>query len=113
MQFVLEGGSIDKPLTFDVGLIPVCSPNACKGVFNPNVTIFLSNCANGLHFSAFHFIIHYYTIGIESMIIHNKYLILACVATKEPRSISIFIFYFNFIFFLFLFATTLLHYAFW
>ena len=45
MQLVLEQGSIDKPMTFDVGLkqlvfIPVCSPNACKGVFNPNVTIF-------------------------------------------------------------------------
>ena len=53
-------GTIDKPLTFDVHLIqlsfiPVCSPNACKGVFNPNVTIFQSNCAEGLHFSAFHF----------------------------------------------------------
>ena len=50
MQFVLERGSIDKPLTFDVGLynsvfIPVCSSNACKGVFNPNVTLFQSNCA--------------------------------------------------------------------
>ena len=34
MQPVLERGSIDKPLTFDVGLIqlgfiPVCSPNTC------------------------------------------------------------------------------------
>ena len=48
MQFVLDRGSIHKPLTFDFGLynsvfIPVCSPNACKGVFNPNVTIFQSN----------------------------------------------------------------------
>ena len=58
MQLVLERGSIDNPLTFDVGLIqfsfiPVCSPNACKG--NPNVTIFQSNCAEGFHFSAFHY----------------------------------------------------------
>ena len=35
MQTVLEQGSIDKPLTFDVGLIqlsfiPVCSLNTCK-----------------------------------------------------------------------------------
>ena len=35
MQPVLERGSIDKPLTFDVGLIqlsfiPVCSPNTCN-----------------------------------------------------------------------------------
>ena len=49
MQFVGESGSIDKPLTFGVGLynsvfIPVCLPNACKGVFNPNVTLFQSNC---------------------------------------------------------------------
>ena len=48
MQPVLERSSIDKPLTFDVGLIqlsfiPVCSPNT-----------FQSNCAEGLHFSAFH-----------------------------------------------------------
>ena len=36
MQLVLKRDSIDKPLTFDIGLIqvfiPVCSPNACKGV---------------------------------------------------------------------------------
>ena len=35
MQPVLERGSIDKPLTFDVGsiqlsFIPVCSPNTCN-----------------------------------------------------------------------------------
>ena len=35
MQPVLERGSIDKPLSFDVGLIqlrfiPVCSPNTCR-----------------------------------------------------------------------------------
>ena len=57
MKLVLQPGSIDKLLTFDVGLIPVCSPNACKGVFNPNVTIFQSNCAEGLHFSAFHYLV--------------------------------------------------------
>ena len=28
-------------------------PNACDGVFNSNVLIFDSNCAEGLHFSAF------------------------------------------------------------
>ena len=53
MQPVLERGSIDKTLTFDVGLIqlsfiPVCSPNTCKGVFNPNVPLFQSNCTEGL-----------------------------------------------------------------
>ena len=60
IQPVLERGSIDIPLTFDVGLIqlsfiPVCSPNTCKCVFNPNVTIFLSNCTEDLYFSAFHY----------------------------------------------------------
>ena len=34
--------------------IPLCSPKTCKDVFNPNVTTFQSNCAEGLHFSAFH-----------------------------------------------------------
>ena len=33
--------------------VPLCSPNTCKDVFNPNVTAFQSNCAEGLHFSAF------------------------------------------------------------
>ena len=32
--------------------VPLCSPNTCKDVFNPNVTAFQSNCAEGLHFSA-------------------------------------------------------------
>ena len=38
--------------------VPLCSPNTCKDVFNPNVTTFQSNCAEGLHFSAFHFLIN-------------------------------------------------------
>ena len=33
--------------------VPLCSPNTCKDVFNPNVTAFQSNCAEGLHFSVF------------------------------------------------------------
>ena len=49
-------------LTLDVGLmqlnfIPLCSPNACKGVFNQKVIIFQSSCSEGLHFSAFHLIL--------------------------------------------------------
>ena len=44
----------NKALTFGVGSIqPLCSPNTCKYVFNPNITTFQSNCAEGLHFSAF------------------------------------------------------------
>ena len=60
MQIVLEQGSIDKPLIFNIGLLQlifilVCSPNAyaCKGVFNPNIPIFPPNAAEGLLFSAF------------------------------------------------------------
>ena len=34
--------------------VPLCSPNTCKDVFDPNITTFQSNCAEGLHFSAFH-----------------------------------------------------------
>ena len=41
--------------------VPLCSPNTCKGVFNPSVTKFLSNCAEGLHFSAFHYNFYYYS----------------------------------------------------
>ena len=59
MQLVLQQNSIDKPLTLTLVecnsvFIPVCSPNACNGVFNPNVTIFQSDCDEGLHARAFH-----------------------------------------------------------
>ena len=36
--------------------VPLCSLNTCKGVFNPNVTTSQSNCAEGLHFSAFRYL---------------------------------------------------------
>ena len=60
MQIVLERGSLDKPLNFNIGLLqPIFHTSmftyACKGVFNPNIPIFLPNSAEGLHFSAFHF----------------------------------------------------------
>ena len=44
-------------MTFDIGSIQLSfrSPNTCKVAFNPNVTTFQSNCAGGLHFSAFHY----------------------------------------------------------
>ena len=49
MQTVLEQGSIDKPLTFDVGLIqlsfiPVCSLNTC------NISVKLCRGFAALHF---------------------------------------------------------------
>ena len=50
LVLVLEQGIIDKSIYFDVGLIQL-SFKACKGVFNSNVSIFHSNCAEGLHFS--------------------------------------------------------------
>ena len=53
MQPVLERGSIDKPLTFDVGLIqlsfiPVCSPNTCNisGTNLVNITVCSINPRN-------------------------------------------------------------------
>ena len=66
MQIVLERDSIDKSLTFTICLLQlifhiyilVCSPNTYAGVFNPNIPIFVSNFAEGLHFSAFHYKIY-------------------------------------------------------
>ena len=65
MQTVLEQGSIDKPLTFEVGLIqlsfiPVCSLNTC------NISVKLRE---GLHFSAFIIIIinEFYKAIIEKV----------------------------------------------
>ena len=55
--------------------VPLCSSNTCKDVFNPNVTAFQSNCAEGLlHFSAFHL-----TIAI------NKLFYLLSLAIARPR----------------------------
>ena len=51
MQTVLEQGSIDKPLSFDVGLIQLSF--SYQSVHLIHAT-FQSNCAEGLHFSAFH-----------------------------------------------------------
>ena len=47
MQTVLEQGSIDKPLTFDVGSVSYQSVHLIHAIFQ-------SNCAEDLHFSAFH-----------------------------------------------------------
>ena len=51
MQLVLQRGSIDNTLIFDVYnsvFIPVCSLYTCKGVFNPIFITFKSNCAGTL-----------------------------------------------------------------
>ena len=42
--------------TTQFSYIPLCSPITCKDVFNPKVTTFQPNFAEGLHFSAFHYI---------------------------------------------------------
>ena len=67
MQPVLERGSIDKPLTFDVGLIqlsfiPVCSPNTC------NISVKLRR---GFALSAFHY---YCCACSKTSISINKYI---------------------------------------
>ena len=56
MQTVLEQGSIDKPLTFDVGLIIDSIYNSVSYQSDHLIhATFQSNCVEGLHFSAFHF----------------------------------------------------------
>ena len=50
MQPVLERGSIDNPLTFDVGLIQLSFIPVCSPIIIIHATVQL-NCAEGLHFS--------------------------------------------------------------
>ena len=51
MQTVLERGSIDKPLTFEVGLIQLSFIPVWSKFIHAT---FQSNCLEGLHFCAFH-----------------------------------------------------------
>ena len=70
MQNVLEQGP-DFWCWFDTtqfSYIPLCSPNTCEDVFNPNVTTFQSNCAEGLHFSAFHYYIKHFLKRSRSLL---------------------------------------------
>ena len=60
----------NKALTFGVGSIQL-SFRTCKDVFNPNVTAFQSNCAEGLHFSAFHY-------TCSSFVLRHNYYIEGC-----------------------------------
>ena len=55
--------------------ISMCSPNTCKGVFNPNVTIFQSNCIDGLQFSAFIHFADEYICRCICTIPYVKYII--------------------------------------
>ena len=57
MQLVLDRGSTDKPLTFDVGLIqlsfiPVCSPNSVSNQLSTKFCTYEHNSAYDLHRSA-------------------------------------------------------------
>ena len=66
--------------TTQFSYIPLCSPNTCKYVFNPNVTTFQSNCAEGLHFSAFIIAVCMYVQYMS--IIHT----VMCVLSVKPSS---------------------------
>ena len=57
--------------TTQFSYIPLCSPNTCKDVFNPNVTTFQSNCAEGLHFSAFIIIVVVHVVKHQSVLINT------------------------------------------
>ena len=64
MQNMLEQGQ-----TFGVGSIQLSFRTivftTCKDVFSPNVTTFQSNCAERLHFSAFHCYNYIYTLRLQ------------------------------------------------
>ena len=79
MQTVLEQGSIDKPLTFDVGLIqlsliPVCSLNTC------NISVKL---CRGFALQCFSFI-----IIIIIMNLQNSDCVYMCIYKKTKTDIN-------------------------
>ena len=79
MQPVLERGSIDKPLTFDVGFIQV-SFHIYQSVHLIHAT-FQSNCAQGLHFSAFIVLfVFFVVIPFFALFLFFFYLILFLVS---------------------------------
>ena len=61
--------------------IPLCSPNTCKDVFNPNVTTLQSNCADGLHFSAFIIIV------VHVVILQYIILLLNTMSCRRQESL--------------------------
>ena len=75
----------NKALTFGVGSIQLNFRTivfTCKDVFNPNVTAFQSNCAEGLHFSAFHL----YIIIIGHYDVHTS---IISIIIPEPKKVDI------------------------
>ena len=80
MQPVLERGSIDKPLTFDVGLIqlsfiPVCSPNTC------NISVKLRE---GLHSLVLFIIVA--TLGLLFSWLHMLHCTVVITLASSPSS---------------------------
>ena len=73
--------------------IPLCSPNTCKYVFNPNVTTFQSNCAEGLHFSTFIFLLIYTVVLLLINILLNALMkiqpVLERGSTDKPLTFEI------------------------
>ena len=65
MQPVLERGSIDKPLTFLHWFDTTVSYQSVHLIH----ATFQSNCADNLHFSAF----HYLSGGVVQVVNHNNY----------------------------------------
>ena len=70
MQLVLERGSIDKPVNFDIALIQlifhtsVLSSNTHKGAFNPNVTTSQLSQIAARVYTLVLFIFHWLIYGI-------------------------------------------------
>ena len=90
MQTVLEQGSINKPLTFDVGLIqlsfiPVCSLNTC------NISVKL---CGGFALQCFSLVIEVVLLAvycISYLPVYHKY----CISSKRHRSYYLFQLYRN------------------
>ena len=90
MQTVLEQGSINKPLTFDVGLIqlsfiPVCSLNTC------NISVKL---CRGFALQCFSLVIEVVLLAvycISYLPVYHKY----CISSKRHRSYYLFQLYRN------------------
>ena len=76
--------------TTQFSYIPLCSPNTCKYVFNPNVTTFQSNCAESLHFSAFitccNYLIHLYNDTL--CVRYSQISILICIRNSLSDTVE-------------------------
>ena len=80
MQLVLERGSIDKPLTCDVGF-NFDTTQFHTSLFTTYIihATFQSNCAESLHFSAFHLYYGYAHVKQDA----DMELELSCIAKNS------------------------------